>query len=363
VLESVFFATIPDMTKTKVLFVDHTPFAGGAQLRMAADIKWLDRDKFEPFLLIDKNSKFESIYKNSKVKIYKIPFSKLNLLHPIAIPRLLSSIKEFGKLIQQLEPDVVVANTTRALLISAMSSKIHRSDFKLVSYVRDYDYPKWVFSLIGDEVDKYLFVSDSVKKFYKLSGDVIYLGSDFKNNKNYQRNKKIFTIGYLGRLVDWKGALDLQEAFKKIANKHTELIFWGTGKAQSGSIENILKKSVSKQIKLAGFTTKPEIAYAKMDCYVHPSKNMEPFATTVVEAALSKVPIIATNNGGTSEFIVHEKNGLLVKPGDTNQLAQALLGLIDDPDFALRLATNAYKDAQRFTQEKFIKVFEKKLIS
>lgn len=351
------------MTKTKVLFVDHTPFAGGAQLRLAEDIKWLDRDKFEPFLLIDKNSKFEVIYKKSKVKIFKIPFSRLNLLHPISISRLLSSIKEFSKLIIKLELDIVVANTTRALLVAALSSKIHRSDFKLISYLRDYDYPKWIFGLIGDEVDKYLFVSDSVKKFYKLSGDVIYLGSDFKNKKNNLRKNKIFTIGYLGRLVDWKGALDLQSAFKKIANKNTELIFWGTGEGQKGTIENILKKSVSKQIKMAGFTPKPELAYAKMDCYVLPSQKMEPFATTLIEVALSNVPIVATGSGGTPEFITHEKNGLLVKPGDTNQLAQALLRLIEDPDFALRLATNAYKDAQKFTQEKFIKVFEKKLIS
>jgi hypothetical protein len=77
------------MNKTKILFVDHTPFAGGAQLRLAEDIKWLDRTRFEPFLLIDKNSKFESIYNKSDVRIYKIPFSRLNLLHPVAIPRLI----------------------------------------------------------------------------------------------------------------------------------------------------------------------------------------------------------------------------------------------------------------------------------
>jgi hypothetical protein len=187
---SSFSATIPKMTKTKILFVDHTPFAGGAQLRLAEDIKWLNRDKIEPILLIDQNSKHEAIYKHSNVKIFKIPFSRLNLLHPVGIPRLINSVKAFSKLIIDLEPDVVVANTTRALLVAALSSKIHRSDFKLICYVRDYDYPKWVFQLIGDEVDKYLFVSNSIRDFYQLAGEVVYLGSSLRPKTAKKTNGK-----------------------------------------------------------------------------------------------------------------------------------------------------------------------------
>ncbi len=350
------------MTKTKILFVDHTPFAGGAQLRLAEDIKWLNREKIEPVLLIDQNSKHEAIYKNSKSKIFKIPFSRLNLLHPVAIPRLLNSVKAFSKLIIDLEPDIVVANTTRALLVAALSSKIHRSDFKLICYVRDYEYPKWVFQLIGDEVDKYVFVSNSVRDFYKLSGEVIYLGSSFQPKKVIVNQNKKYTTGYMGRLVDWKGAKELVNAFKKITDKDMQLILWGTGEGQKGSIEEILKKHSSDRIKMMGHTKNPAEAFSKMDSFVLASQKAEPFATTLIEAALSGVPIIATQTGGTSEFIHHEQNGLLVTPGATNQLTSALVRLKEDSILAKKLAAQAGKDAQKFTQEKFMKRFEKALL-
>lgn len=350
------------MNKTRVLFIDHTPFAGGAQLRLAEDLKFLDRQKIEPYLLIDKNSKFESIYKKSQTKIFKIPFSRLNLLHPIAIPRLITSIRAFYKIVQQLEPDIVMANTTRALLIAALTSKIYRADYKIICYIRDYDYPKWIFQLVGDEVEKYLFVSKSVKNYYKLSGQVIYLGSDFKNRKSLTKNKH-FTVGFLGRLVDWKGGADLLQAFQKITQSDIKLVFWGTGVGQAGSIEEKLKKQQTSSVEFLGYTPNPAAAFKKMSCYVLPSQKMEPFATTIIEAALSKVPIIATDTGGTAEFIKNGKNGLLVKPGDTNQLSQALLRLKEDPALAKKLADQAYLDAQKFTETEFIKTFEKSLLT
>jgi glycosyltransferase involved in cell wall biosynthesis len=242
------------------------------------------------------------------------------------------------------------------------ASKIHRADFKLVSYIRDYEYPKWIFQLIGDEVDKYLFVSESIKDFYQLSGETIYLGSAFKPVSKKNTSKK-FVIGYLGRLVDWKGAKELLEAYQKLSVENIELVLWGSGEKQPGSIEKTLKKTLIPGVCFEGFIDKPSKAFAKMDCFVLPSKKAEPFATTVIEAALAGVPIIATNIGGTPEFIKHEKNGLLVDPADTNQLAAALLRLIKEPLFAKKIAQQAQKDAQKFTQEKFILKFEKALLN
>jgi glycosyltransferase involved in cell wall biosynthesis len=100
-----------------------------------------------------------------------------------------------------------------------------------------------------------------------------------------------------------------------------------------------------------------------MDCFVLASQKAEPFATTLIEAAMSGVPIVATDTGGTNEFLRHEYNGLLVAPGDTNQLAAALVRLKQKPSFAKKLADQAIKDAQKFSQEKFIKRFEKEILT
>jgi glycosyltransferase involved in cell wall biosynthesis len=273
-----------------------------------------------------------------------------------------------------------MANTTRTLLITAFSKKLFDLDFKLISYLRDFDYPKWLFKVIGEEVDKYLFVSDAVRKFYQLHGSSICLGSDIKNQldktsskqvsdfkKRLKINQSDYVIGYLGRLVDWKGGEQLLESFSKLNLSNTKLVFFGTGEKQKGSIEQKLKHQIKKyrldnQVILTGFVDDVALALKIMNCYVLPSQKPEPFATSVIEAAFAKLPIVATNVGGTPEFIKDQKNGLLVAPKNTNQLTQALLRLVEDQKLSKKLSEQVFKDAASFDQKSFVKQFEKELL-
>lgn len=377
----------------KILFIDHTPFVGGAQICLARDIEYLDRNKFQPFLLISKNSKFDFIYKRSKVKIYRISFDQLKRIHPAVLPELFKSLKEFTALLEKIKPDLVVTNTTRGLILAGLvkdyklSLKVLRRketpkfDFKLICRIWDYGYPNWLLKSLGLSVDKFLVVSKSVAGYYKLQkpkAETVYLASDIhqqikgpKLKSKAQRLKKElgivkgdFVIGFAGRLVEWKGPLYLLNAFRKINDPHLKLIYFGTGKGQEDDVEERLKREIRNKrledrIVMAGFVEDSSLIYSMINCFVQSSIESEPFATNMVEAALSKVPIIATHIGGTPEFIKSGKNGLLVKPKDTNQLAQALLRLSRDKKLAKKLANNAYKDAQKFKEEIFIKKLEK----
>lgn len=110
---------------------------------------------------------------------------------------------------------------------------------------------------------------------------------------------------------------------------------------------------------MVGFIDNPALIFKSIDIFVLPSKKPEPFSTSMIEAALSKVPIIATNTGGTSEFIKHQKNGLLIEANNPNELQKSLLRLITDKAFAKKLAKQAYIDSQKFDEKIFIKKLEK----
>jgi sucrose-phosphate synthase len=58
----------------------------------------------------------------------------------------------------------------------------------------------------------------------------------------------------------------------------------------------------------------------------------EPFGLTLLEAAASGVPIIATNDGGPSDIIANCKNGLLVDPFDPKAIEKALMRALIEPD-------------------------------
>ena len=48
--------------------------------------------------------------------------------------------------------------------------------------------------------------------------------------------------------------------------------------------------------------------------------------------------MVATDRGGTTEFVRDGTNGLLVDPEDTHALAKAMLRVLDEPDLGHRLA-------------------------
>jgi sucrose-phosphate synthase len=63
--------------------------------------------------------------------------------------------------------------------------------------------------------------------------------------------------------------------------------------------------------------------------FVNPALT-EPFGLTLLEAAASGLPIVATNDGGPREIVVRCKNGVLVDPLDTGALGRTMLDAISD---------------------------------
>ena len=64
--------------------------------------------------------------------------------------------------------------------------------------------------------------------------------------------------------------------------------------------------------------------------FVNPALT-EPFGLTLLEAAASGLPLVATENGGPVDIIGNCKNGILVDPLDRTAIAGALLELLTDP--------------------------------
>ncbi|MBC8207034.1 MAG: sucrose-phosphate phosphatase [Kiritimatiellales bacterium] len=58
----------------------------------------------------------------------------------------------------------------------------------------------------------------------------------------------------------------------------------------------------------------------------------EPFGLTLLEAAATGLPLVATNDGGPRDILANCKNGELVDPTDTEAIASAIKKIISDPD-------------------------------
>jgi len=88
---------------------------------------------------------------------------------------------------------------------------------------------------------------------------------------------------------------------------------------------------------------------------VMPSLWPEPFGLVGIEALAAGRPVIASATGGVGDWLEHGVSGLLVKPGDVQDLARALNQLLADPQrqramgIAGREAVNA-----RFSPERHV---------
>jgi len=77
-----------------------------------------------------------------------------------------------------------------------------------------------------------------------------------------------------------------------------------------------------------------------------PSVWDEPFGLVAAQAAQMGRPVIGSNIGGIPEVVVDKKTGLLVQPGNVDELADAMLFLLTNAEFTITLGENARKIAK-----------------
>ncbi len=80
--------------------------------------------------------------------------------------------------------------------------------------------------------------------------------------------------------------------------------------------------------------------------FVNPALT-EPFGLTLIEAAASGLPIVATNDGGPSEIIANCQNGVLIDPLDSEGIADALLTVLSDRKQWRLWSKQGYEGAHR----------------
>jgi sucrose-phosphate synthase len=80
--------------------------------------------------------------------------------------------------------------------------------------------------------------------------------------------------------------------------------------------------------------------------FVNPALT-EPFGLTLLEAAASGLPLVATENGGPVDIISNCRNGILVDPLDAEAIADALLKLLGDRDNWQTASRNGLEGVRR----------------
>jgi glycosyltransferase involved in cell wall biosynthesis len=100
-----------------------------------------------------------------------------------------------------------------------------------------------------------------------------------------------------------------------------------------GYLENIARKlGVADKIVFAGYQENVEEYIAAMDIFCFLSWDREGFGQVMVEAQAMGKPVIGTDIGGIPETFRDGVSGFLIRPQDSESLAQNIIVLLDDQE-------------------------------
>ena len=390
---------------TKVLYVDHTPTHGGSVESLARVVKALDRQKFQPVIVLAHTMEGKSPFVGTPIEVvpYRLP---LSLVFP-AVHRAILRAKKWSRLMAacmsglSLIADVLVTelprlvrlyrigrrhrvglvhlNNTSYDLAGIMTAKLlgvpcvcHHRDFKVVSPVL-----RWQARMI----DRHIAISDAIRQDVLLLGvkpDQISIVFDPIDPERHDPNVDINHLmkefdkqpgerffGIFGRVVDWKGQDYFIKAtaivLKQVPHSRAFIIgddADGTAGYVHGLYELVEQLGIASRVVFTGFRRDVPMMMKLMDVVVHASIRPEPFGMVVIEAMAMGRPTVATVGGGPSEIIQDGVNGVLVPPQDAQRLAREICHLLVDERYASQLGMEAVLRAGQFRSDNVARSIE-----
>ena len=139
-------------------------------------------------------------------------------------------------------------------------------------------------------------------------------------------------FGFVGTLVEFKGAHLILEAFRDLPETGVELDIYGDLKTFPPYTERLEELADRPGCRLQGRFENHRVAeiLASIDVLIVPSLWFENSPLTIHEAFLAGIPVITSRLGGMADLVQHEKNGLLFERGDAKSLAEQMRRLTED---------------------------------
>lgn len=215
---------------------------------------------------------------------------------------------------------------------------------------------RFLTSLYGEleqRLDGILTVSESFKSYaasYMKDADrikVIPNGFDEKRFRPVAHENTIPQLITVCRLVPAKGIDTLLKACAELKRRGHPFVLHliGDGPIREELEQMAIDLNIYEEIIFYGYMLHPEEFMPFFDIFVLPSRA-EAFGSVFAEAALCCLALVGTNVGGIAEQIEHGRNGLLVEPGDSEGLCNALELVMADPTYRYQLARSAWMKAK-----------------
>lgn len=324
----------------RVLHINSESGWRGGEQQMANLISHLSDMGVTNFICSKSQSEVSRFAQNNHIHLLETSFKGLKLLDGLLIK----------KFVKENKIDLIHTHSsnahTSAFLASVLGLKIpiivsKRTDFRIKS--------RWKYN--HKNIKKIICVSNKIKEIADESIDpaktlTIYsginparfLGEQKDLKKEYNLTDKPL-IGNCSAIAPHKDYY----TFLKVAKVLPEYNFIIIG---SGPLEEQIK-SFAREIEVNNVTFTGHLKdlgsrLSSLDAFLITSET-EGLGTSILDAMICELPVVATGAGGIPEIVIHEKTGLLSEIRDHNSLAQNCKRILTDSNLKNQLIQNAKK--------------------
>lgn len=168
-------------------------------------------------------------------------------------------------------------------------------------------------------------------------------------------------IGVVAQLINRKGHCFLLNIVNKLLVDFPTLrvFFFGKGPLFEEFEKRIESLELGHVVTLAGFRDDMAKVLPCLDLLVHPALS-EGLGVSLIQAAASRVPIVASKVGGIPEIVVDGYNGVLVEPGDSEGLYKSIYRILESQSIRESMGENGFNIVkQLFTMSSMIDSYKK----
>ncbi len=145
-------------------------------------------------------------------------------------------------------------------------------------------------------------------------------------------------VGINAALTPWKGHRFLLDAVARLPGVRLEILgrpFPGDGPYAAELVRRSEEPDLTGRVRFLGHRADVDAIMRRWAGSVSASVEPEAGPLVVLESLSLAIPVVATGLGGTTEIV--EDAAVLVPPADPVALAEAIGGILADPDLAMRL--------------------------
>jgi glycosyltransferase involved in cell wall biosynthesis len=210
--------------------------------------------------------------------------------------------------------------------------------------------------IVGEDKIAKIYSGIQLDKFHPVKSE-----EKDRIRSKWSLQKEEAVVGIVSKLWEGKGHTVLIEAFKLLKEKikDAKLVIVGEGYLYDELFRRVGNNGLRDSVLFTGFQMDVSEIIATFDVAVLPS-FFEGMGRVILEAMAMEKPIVASRVGGIPDLIDQGINGLLVRPGDARELADALERVLSDNGLAKKLGKEGRKKIKdQFSADVMVRSIEK----